>query len=82
MNGNLILRHIPNRFLFSPGPISYSFSTPYSGMLAVALDDFQISVIDTDTRRVVRKFSGHSSSITDMVNNRINADFIETHCSC
>ncbi|KAI8786613.1 WD repeat-containing protein 36 isoform X1 [Biomphalaria glabrata] len=37
-----------------------------SSMLAVALDDFTISLVDIDTRRVVRQFSGHTSSITDM----------------
>ena len=36
-------------------------------MLAVARDDFQINVLDIDTRRVVRKYSGHNNRITDMV---------------
>ncbi|KAK3592873.1 hypothetical protein CHS0354_004097 [Potamilus streckersoni] len=37
-----------------------------SSMLAVALDNFQILIVDIDTRRVVRTFVGHGSSITDM----------------
>lgn len=34
-------------------------------MLAVALDDFSINIVDIDTRRVVRKFVGHTAQITD-----------------
>lgn len=37
-----------------------------SSMLAVALDDFRIFVVDLDTRRVVRKFQGHSNKVTGM----------------
>ncbi|XP_029921295.1 WD repeat-containing protein 36 [Myripristis murdjan] len=37
-----------------------------SGMLALALDDFMIIVVDTATRRVVRKFHGHGGKINDM----------------
>ncbi|XP_012945406.1 WD repeat-containing protein 36 isoform X2 [Aplysia californica] len=37
-----------------------------SSMLAVALDDFTIVIIDIDTRRRVREFSGHTSAISDM----------------
>ncbi|XP_044189052.1 WD repeat-containing protein 36 [Thunnus albacares] len=37
-----------------------------SGMLALALDDFTLLVVDTETRRVVRKFAGHHSNINDM----------------
>ncbi|XP_029025336.1 WD repeat-containing protein 36 [Betta splendens] len=37
-----------------------------SGMLAVALDDFMLLVVDIETRRIVRRFSGHHGSITDM----------------
>ena len=39
----------------------------YSGMLAVSLDDFSISVLDIETQRIVRNFHGHMSRITDMV---------------
>ena len=35
-------------------------------MLAVACDDFLIRVVDTDTRRIVRIFSGHTNRITDL----------------
>ncbi|XP_037548323.1 WD repeat-containing protein 36 [Nematolebias whitei] len=37
-----------------------------SGMVAVALDDFTLVVVDMETRRVVRKFAGHHGNITDM----------------
>jgi len=38
-----------------------------SSMLAVALDSFDIIIMDTDTRRIVREFTGHHNSVTDMV---------------
>ncbi|GFO27669.1 WD repeat-containing protein 36 [Plakobranchus ocellatus] len=37
-----------------------------SSMLAVALDDFNICIVDIDTRHVVRLFVGHSAAISDM----------------
>ncbi|XP_074642621.1 WD repeat-containing protein 36-like [Tubulanus polymorphus] len=37
-----------------------------SSMLAVALDDFSVVIVDIDTRRVVRTFTGHRNCITDM----------------
>lgn len=37
-----------------------------SGMLALALDDFTLTVVDMETRRVVRKFSGHHGNVNDM----------------
>lgn len=37
-----------------------------SGMLAIALDDFTIDVLDIETRRIVRKFSGNRGQINDM----------------
>ena len=36
-------------------------------MLAVACDNFVVLIMDTDTRRIVRTFSGHSNRITDLV---------------
>ena len=38
-----------------------------SSLMAVACDDFSVYVVDTDTRRTVRVFTGHSNRITDMV---------------
>ena len=38
-----------------------------SGMLAVALDNFTISVVDIETRRVVRDYQGHTNTVTGMV---------------
>ncbi|KAG8456316.1 hypothetical protein GDO86_002197 [Hymenochirus boettgeri] len=37
-----------------------------SGMLGVALDDFTLNVFDIETRRLVRKFLGHSGKINDL----------------
>ncbi|XP_036385144.1 WD repeat-containing protein 36 [Megalops cyprinoides] len=37
-----------------------------SGMLALSLDDFMLNVMDMETRRIVRKFSGHRGQINDM----------------
>jgi len=37
-----------------------------SGLLALAMEDFTIRVVDIDTRCLVRKFPGHKSSITDI----------------
>ncbi|KAL2100364.1 hypothetical protein ACEWY4_004758 [Coilia grayii] len=37
-----------------------------SGMLAIALDDFTAHVLDIETRRIVRKFTGHRGQINDM----------------
>lgn len=38
-----------------------------SGILGVAFDDFSISALDIETRKIVRTFSGHHGRITDMV---------------
>ena len=38
-----------------------------SGMLAVATDDFTVMIIDSDVKKLVRKFNGHSNQISDMV---------------
>lgn len=37
-----------------------------SGMLAIALDVFTVHILDVETRRIVRKFSGHRGQINDM----------------
>uniref|UniRef100_A0A7M4FUV1 WD repeat domain 36 n=1 Tax=Crocodylus porosus TaxID=8502 RepID=A0A7M4FUV1_CROPO len=37
-----------------------------SGILGIASDDFSISVLDVETRKIVRKFSGHLGKINDM----------------
>ncbi len=36
-------------------------------MLAVAADNFTVSIVDTGGRKVVRRFRGHTNRITDMV---------------
>lgn len=35
-------------------------------MLAIALDDFSINLVDIDTHRIIRKFVGHTAQITDV----------------
>jgi len=37
-----------------------------SGLLALAMEDFSIRVVDIDTRCLVRKFTGHQGIITDV----------------
>ncbi|KAL1773937.1 WD repeat-containing protein 36 [Sigmodon hispidus] len=37
-----------------------------SGILGLALDDFSITVLDIETKKVVREFSGHQGQINDM----------------
>ncbi|XP_062460217.1 WD repeat-containing protein 36 [Pezoporus occidentalis] len=37
-----------------------------SGILGIACDDFSISVLDIETRKIVRTFSGHHGRINDM----------------
>ncbi|XP_055629239.1 WD repeat-containing protein 36 [Toxorhynchites rutilus septentrionalis] len=36
-----------------------------SAMIAVAIEDFSVVIVDSDSRAVVRKFIGHKGSITD-----------------
>lgn len=36
-----------------------------SAMVAVALDNFTVSLVDIDTKTIVRKFEGHTSKIND-----------------
>lgn len=43
-------------------------------MLALALDDFSMLVVDTETRRVVRKFSGHRGNVNAMVGQWVKLD--------
>lgn len=38
-----------------------------SGILGIAFDDFSISILDIETRKIVRTFSGHHGQINDMV---------------
>lgn len=48
--------------------VSQSILHRGSALLAISHDDFNISIIDIDTQRTVRKFLGHTSFIEDMVN--------------
>lgn len=37
-----------------------------SSFLAVALDNYNINLVDIDTRTVIRKFTGHRGPLTDL----------------
>lgn len=37
-----------------------------SSFLAVALDNYDINIINTDSRIIIRKFTGHFGPLTDM----------------
>ena len=63
-----------------------------SGMLAIAMDDFVVNVIDIAQRqRIVRRFRGHNNRITSMVSHsgaesfkeeRMVIDATNVKCSC
>ncbi|KXS10068.1 YVTN repeat-like/Quino protein amine dehydrogenase [Gonapodya prolifera JEL478] len=40
--------------------------SPTGTLVAVTLDDWTVSVLDLDTRRIVRSFQGHKGAITDL----------------
>lgn len=46
--------------------VSFFSGHAESSFLAIALDNYDISIIDVDTRTVVRKFSGHRGPLTDL----------------
>lgn len=56
------------RFSFiSEYSLTYMLFILGSGILGIAFDDFSISVLDIETWKIVRKFSGHHGRINDMV---------------
>lgn len=54
-------------FFISEYSLSYMLMILGSGILGIAFDDFSISVLDIETRKIVRTFSGHHGRINDMV---------------
>lgn len=54
-------------FFVSEYSLSYVLMILGSGILGIAFDDFSISVLDIETRKIVRTFSGHHGRINDMV---------------
>lgn len=54
-------------FFISEYSLSYVLMILGSGILGIAFDDFSISVLDIETRKIVRTFSGHHGRINDMV---------------
>ncbi|GAA6076345.1 WD repeat-containing protein 36, partial [Tachysurus ichikawai] len=53
-----------------------------SGMLAVALDDFTISIFDMEMKRIVRHFSGQRGQINDMTFSPDGRWLITTSMDC
>ncbi|TPX62210.1 hypothetical protein SpCBS45565_g07059 [Spizellomyces sp. 'palustris'] len=49
-----------------PAPVGSIVLDRESGLLAASSDDFILRVVDIQTMRIVREFSGHRSHITDM----------------
>lgn len=49
-----------------PSGVALFRAHPESGMLAIALDDFSVCVLDCETRALIRKFNGHTARITDV----------------
>ncbi|CAG8442794.1 7967_t:CDS:10 [Ambispora gerdemannii] len=52
--------------IYISSPITILKCQTESNLLAIASDDFTIRVIDVDTRKIVRAFSGHRNRITDL----------------
>jgi len=46
--------------------VSFFSWSAENSFLAVALDNYDINIIDTDTRIIIRKFTGHKGPLTDM----------------
>ncbi|RZC37447.1 WD repeat-containing protein 36, partial [Asbolus verrucosus] len=55
----------PSSVLAVDEAVSFFRAHRESSMLAVALEDFDVYVVDIETRRIVRKFVGHTAQITD-----------------
>nr|XP_022919949.1 WD repeat-containing protein 36 [Onthophagus taurus] len=53
------------RTLKLSSPISFFRTHDESSMLAVVTEDFNIVIIDLDTKVIIRKFFGHKAQITD-----------------
>lgn len=46
-------------------PIEWIRYHDESSLIAVALEDFSIILIDLDTKKIVRRFEGHKGRLTD-----------------
>lgn len=46
-------------------PVSFLRTHHESSMIALALEDFSIHILDLDTRTIVRKFVGHTGQLND-----------------
>ncbi|XP_053605696.1 WD repeat-containing protein 36 [Plodia interpunctella] len=53
-----------------------------SGLLALANEDFSITLVDIDTMKIVRKFEGHSNRINDIAFDAQSRWLISTSMDC
>jgi len=53
-----------------------------SGLIAAAMEDFSVKIIDVDTRLVVREFPGHDAAITDMTFSRDSRWLVTSSLDC
>lgn len=47
-------------------PVEFLRKHDESSLIAVALQDFSIIIVDFNSKRIVRQFEGHTSVITDV----------------
>lgn len=48
-------------------PVFHAVAHPDTCLVAAACDDSVIRVVDTETQKIVRQFSGHTHRLTDLV---------------
>jgi len=58
-----------------PSAINSLLLQPDSGLLAVTCDDLTVRIVDLETRRVVREYSGFRGRILDVV----GVDSVSSH---
>lgn len=51
--------------MFLDEPIEWLRYHDESSLIAVALEDFTVVLIDLDSRKIVRRFEGHNARLTD-----------------
>lgn len=56
---------LPIKTFSLPSGVSMFRSHRESAMVCIALEDFSISILDCDTKAIIRKFEGHTARIND-----------------
>lgn len=51
--------------LDSKEPVNFFRTHGESAILAIALEDFTLIILDIDTRTIIRQFNGHTAQLTD-----------------